>query len=196
MANPWGHLSQPRPQYNQQMNNQSNVPTNPWQYSAERNAQRMQQSQMQANVAGINPWALAAQQQMVNTNPWALAAAANSQTNHLSSVLMSDLETGSSNRAPKLQYMSDYHGWKGRFQTYVEGIDGLVWSAIETGYSRPLVENSTTPISIEDMNEDQRKKYNYEKKAMAALKQALPKDILHQFAQCTTSQMLWLALAE
>ena len=125
MANRWGHLNQPRQHNNQQLNNQANVPTNPWQYSAERNAQRMQQAQMQVNVAGINPWALAAQQQAMNTNPWALAAAANSQTNHLSSVLMSDLETGSSNRAPKLQYMSDYHGWKGRFQTYVEGIDGL-----------------------------------------------------------------------
>ena len=53
------------------------------------------------------------QQANIASMPWALVA---SQQQNLQSLIVSDQETGSSTRPPKLQFLEDYATWKVRFK--------------------------------------------------------------------------------
>ncbi|KAM0030964.1 putative transcription factor interactor and regulator CCHC(Zn) family [Helianthus debilis subsp. tardiflorus] len=90
---------------------------------------------------------------------WALVS---NQTPSIQSILLSESETGSLNRPPKLMNLNEYPGWADRFRTYVL-----------------------------DLPEDQKKTYELEKKAYAILTQALSKDIYHQFVSFKTTKKLW-----
>src|ERR1043165_9382140 len=62
------------------------------------------------------------------------------------------------------------------------------------GYSQPMVENTNTPIALEDLKDNEKKKFAVEKKAYSQLSQALTTDLLHEFGPCATSKQLWDAL--
>ena len=63
----------------------------------------------------MNPWANLDQSQQamtaqnIGTNPWALVA---NQNTSIQNLMLSDSETGSHNRAPKLLHMNNFPRWK------------------------------------------------------------------------------------
>ncbi|KAJ0716361.1 hypothetical protein HanPI659440_Chr13g0511781 [Helianthus annuus] len=104
---------------------------------------------------------------------------------------MSESETGSNNRPPKLNHMNDYPSWKGRFHTYVLGKNTELWICFTTPYNTVLEEAGSNPTTLANMTETDKKAYDLEKKAFIILTQALHKDIYHQFSYCNTTKALW-----
>ncbi|XP_022019472.1 uncharacterized protein LOC110919514 [Helianthus annuus] len=103
------------------------------------------------------------QQPSISASQWALVS---NQNQSIQNLLLSESETGSNNRPPKLNHMNDYPSWKG--------------PSTSAGYANML--------------EDDKKAYDLEKKAFAILTQALHKEIYHQFGYCKTTKSLWDAL--
>ena len=118
-----------------------------------------------------------------------------SQNSKIQNLLLTENESGNSNKAPKLMTMDEYPHWKTRFEIHINGVDTNLWMMIESGYSRPMTTEGTQ-ISIARLSEQQRKDYDAEKKAYAILSQAISKEIFHQFRQFTSSKSLWDALEQ
>ncbi|KAD5960642.1 hypothetical protein E3N88_12114 [Mikania micrantha] len=123
-----------------------------------------------------------------------LALMAN-QNHRIQTLLLTETETGNSNKAPKLLSLDDYPHWKYRFEIHINGVDTNLWMMIEGGYLRPLNEDGT-PMLVKRMTEPHRKLYDYEKKAYAILSQSIATDIFHQLRQFTSSKYLWDALQQ
>jgi hypothetical protein len=104
-------------------------------------------------------------------NYWEVAAAAvHSQTTNAISTLIHDLSSGSGNRPPKLMDMKEYNTWKTKFKIHVEGqgLEGAeAWQMIVKGYVAPILENTGEPIPLENLSDDEKKKFAIEKKAFS-----------------------------
>ncbi|KAM0038010.1 putative transcription factor interactor and regulator CCHC(Zn) family [Helianthus debilis subsp. tardiflorus] len=121
-------------------------------------------------------------------NQWALVS---NQTSSIQSILLSESETGSLNRPPKLMHLNEYPGWADRFRTYVLGQNTELWIRFTTDFDQAIEVAASSTATFADLPEDQKKIYDLEKKAYAILTQALSKDIYHQFASFKTTKKLW-----
>ncbi|MFS7898054.1 hypothetical protein Hanom_Chr00s015855g01755171 [Helianthus anomalus] len=122
------------------------------------------------------------------TTQWALVS---NQTPSIQSILLSESETGSLNRPPKLMHLHEYPGWAGRFKTYVLGLNTELWIRFTTDFDQAIEVAASSTATFADLPEDQKKTYDLEKKAYAILTQGLSKDIYHQFVSFKTTKKLW-----
>ncbi|KAJ0619719.1 hypothetical protein HanHA89_Chr02g0074431 [Helianthus annuus] len=123
----------------------------------------------------------------INPSQWALVT---NQSQSLQNLLISESETGSNNRPPKLNHMNDFPSWKCRFHTYVQGQSTDLWMCFVNAFIDNLETRASTSEGYANMLEDDKKAYELEKKAFATLS----KDIYHQFSYCKTTKALWDAL--
>ncbi|KAM0066395.1 putative RNA-directed DNA polymerase [Helianthus debilis subsp. tardiflorus] len=126
--------------------------------------------------------------QSISPSQWALVS---NQSQSLQNLLISESETGSNNRPPKLNHMNDFPSWKSRFHTYVQGQSTDLWMCFVNAFNENLESRASTSEGYANMLEDDKKAYELEKKAFATLTQALSKDIYHQFSYCKTTKALW-----
>ncbi|KAJ0938196.1 putative transcription factor interactor and regulator CCHC(Zn) family [Helianthus annuus] len=127
----------------------------------------------------------------ISPSQWALVS---NQSQSLQNLLISESETGSNNRPPKLNHMNDFPSWKNRFHTYVQGQSTDLWTCFINTFNDNLEVAASTSEGYANMLENDKKAYELEKKAFATLTQALNKDIYHQFSYCKTTKTLWDAL--
>ncbi|KAJ0799993.1 putative transcription factor interactor and regulator CCHC(Zn) family [Helianthus annuus] len=146
---------------------------------------------------GLSPsWAeslapVSSQGNPISTGQWAFVS---NQTPSIQSILLSESETGSLNRPPKLMHLNEYPGWVDRFHTYVLGQNTELWLRCTKDFDQAIETTASTTATFADLPENQKKAYDLEKKAYAILTQALSKDIYHQFVSCKTTKKLWDAL--
>ncbi|KAD4385701.1 hypothetical protein E3N88_25870 [Mikania micrantha] len=88
-----------------------------------------------------------------------------SQNSKIHSILISETDSGSTNKVPKLLDLTDYENWKGRFETRLNGMDTNIWEKILSPYERPKVVGTDLNPTHDRLDVDQRKKYDSEKKA-------------------------------
>ncbi|KAM0070343.1 putative transcription factor interactor and regulator CCHC(Zn) family [Helianthus debilis subsp. tardiflorus] len=129
--------------------------------------------------------------QSISPSQWALVS---NQSQSLQNLLISESETGSNNRPPKLNHMNDFPSWKNRFHTYVQGQSTDLWTCFINPFNAALEVAASTSEGYANMLEPDKKSYELEKKAFATLTQALNKDIYHQFSYCKNTKTLWDAL--
>ncbi|KAF5775980.1 putative transcription factor interactor and regulator CCHC(Zn) family [Helianthus annuus] len=127
----------------------------------------------------------------ITTGQWAFVS---NQTPSIQSILLSESETGSLNRPPKLMHLNEYPGWVDRFYTYVLGQNTELWLRFTTDFDQTIEVAASSAATFADLPEDQKKTYDLEKKAYAILTQALSKYIYHQFVSFKTTKKLWDAL--
>ncbi|KAF5786654.1 hypothetical protein HanXRQr2_Chr10g0443561 [Helianthus annuus] len=138
-----------------------------------------------------SPAPVSSQANPISTGQWAFVW---NQTPSIQSILLSESETGSLNRPPKLMHIDEFPGWVDRFHTYVLGQNTELWLRFTTDFDQALEVAASTAATFADLSEDQKKAYDLEKKAYAILTQALSKDIYHQFVSFKTTKRLWDAL--
>ncbi|KAJ0525643.1 hypothetical protein HanRHA438_Chr09g0394711 [Helianthus annuus] len=135
-----------------------------------------------------SPVSTSSQVNALPSNQWALVTG---QTPSVQSILLSESETGSLNRPPKLMSLNEYPGWAERFKTYVLGQNTELWIRFTTDFDQAIEVAASETASFADLPEDKKKTYDLEKKAYAILTQALSKDIYHQFVSFKTTKKLW-----
>ncbi|KAF5771644.1 putative transcription factor interactor and regulator CCHC(Zn) family [Helianthus annuus] len=138
-----------------------------------------------------SPVSTSSQANAIPTGQWAFVS---NQTPSIQSILLSESETGSLNRPPKLMHLNEYPGWVDRFYTYVLGQNTELWLRFTTDFDQTIEVAASSAATFADLPEDQKKTYDLEKKAYAILTQALSKDIYHQFVSFKTTKKLWDAL--
>ncbi|KAJ0786923.1 putative transcription factor interactor and regulator CCHC(Zn) family [Helianthus annuus] len=129
-----------------------------------------------------------------NATPAGQWAFVSNQTPSIQSLLLSESETGSLNRPPKLMHLHEYPGWVDRFHTYILGQNTELWLRFITEFDQTIEVAASSTATFADLPDDQKKTYDLEKKAYAILTQALSKDIYHQFVSFKTTKKLWDAL--
>src|ERR1043165_5232352 len=186
----WNFPTTPRP--NQAPQQQKT--RDPWSVAAQKTSPPSQPINYMA-ITSSGPQQVVQPLQQPIDNYWGVAAAAvHSQTTNAISTLIHDLSSGSGNRPPKLMDMKEYNTWKTKFKIHVEGqgLEGAeAWKMIVKGYVAPILENTGEPIPLENLADDEKKRFAIEKKAFSQLSQAINTDLLHQFGSCTTSKQLW-----
>ncbi|KAF5771648.1 putative transcription factor interactor and regulator CCHC(Zn) family [Helianthus annuus] len=135
-----------------------------------------------------SPVSTSSQANALSSSQWALVS---NQTPSIQSILLSESETGSLNRPPKLMHLNEYPGWVDRFRTYVLGQNTELWIRFTTDFDQAIEVAASDTAMFADLPEDQKKTYDLEKKAYAILTQALSKDIYHQFVSFKTTKKLW-----
>ncbi|KAJ0743449.1 hypothetical protein HanPI659440_Chr10g0375921 [Helianthus annuus] len=138
-----------------------------------------------------SPVSTSSQGNAITTGQWAFVS---NQTPNIQSILLSESETGSLNRPPKLMHLNEYPGWVDRFYTYVLGQNTELWLRFTTDFDQTIEVAASSAATFAGLPEDQKKTYDLEKKAYAILTQALSKDIYHQFVSFKTTKKLWDAL--
>ncbi|KAJ0887678.1 putative transcription factor interactor and regulator CCHC(Zn) family [Helianthus annuus] len=124
----------------------------------------------------------------ISPSQWALVS---NQSQSIQNLLISESETGSNNRPPKLNHMNEFPSWKNRFHTYVQGQSTDLWTCFINAFNENLETAASTSEGYANMLEKDKKAYELEKKAFATLTQALNKDIYHQFSYCKSTKALW-----
>ncbi|KAJ0909087.1 putative RNA-directed DNA polymerase [Helianthus annuus] len=74
----------------------------------------------------------------ISSSQWALVS---NQTPSIQSILLSESETGSLNRPPKLMHLNEYPGWVDRFRTYVLGQNTELWIRFTTDFDQAIRES-------------------------------------------------------
>ncbi|KAJ0751980.1 hypothetical protein HanPI659440_Chr09g0319051 [Helianthus annuus] len=161
--------------------------TSPWDWSMDPPPGQNQTS-MAAMLMNFVPQQ---QQQSISASQWALVS---NQNQGIQNLLLSESETGSNNRPPKLNHVNDYPSWKGRFHNYVQGQNTELWTCFTSPFNQALEEAGSNATTFNNMQEADKKAYDPEKKAFAILTQALHKDMYHQFSYCMSTKALWDAL--
>ncbi|KAJ0913753.1 putative RNA-directed DNA polymerase [Helianthus annuus] len=158
--------------------------TSPWEWSLD--------SQSSQELTSAVAWAKSMfPPPSISPSQWALVS---NQSQSIQNLLISESETGSNNRPPKLNHMNDFPSWKNRFNTYVQGQSTDLWTCFINAFNANLEVAASTSEGYANMLENDKKAYELEKKAFATLTQALNKDIYHQFSYCKTTKTLWDAL--
>ncbi|KAJ0915577.1 putative transcription factor interactor and regulator CCHC(Zn) family [Helianthus annuus] len=126
---------------------------------------------------------------MITANQWALVT---NQSSSIQAMMQNDSETGTSTKPPKLNHINDWGWWKERLRTYVQGQGQDLWMCFFTPFENELEVAGSNPETYSTMSDDDdKKKFELEKKAFMILTQALHRDIYHQFVYCTTTKSLW-----
>ena len=118
----------------------------------------------------------------------------------MQAMLKFDNEIGTPNKPPRFLCNNDYASWKTRFESFIAYNDPDLWLPISEKYVRPRQEGTfrdEAPYkSMKQMSVEERKEFDKEKKAYAAITMCLPKDVLSCFKMCETSYDLREALAK
>ena len=114
----------------------------------------------------------------------------------LNELLRMEHEVGTTNKPPKMMKVENYLTWKDRFQSFIEYQDTRMWICIVDGYTNPTHDFEGRPrvTAYVNMQENDKKMYEAEKRALAAIKMSLPDSIKHTFKKYTTSKEMWDAL--
>ncbi|KAJ0499674.1 hypothetical protein HanLR1_Chr13g0506491 [Helianthus annuus] len=98
--------------------------------------------------------------------------------------------------APKMIKVENYLTWKDSFKSFIESQDARMWICIEDGYINPVHDFEGRPRRTDyvNMKEADKKVYEAEKRALAAIKSSLPDSIKHTFTKYTNSKDMWDAL--
>ncbi|KAJ0938205.1 putative transcription factor interactor and regulator CCHC(Zn) family [Helianthus annuus] len=98
--------------------------------------------------------------------------------------------------APKMMKVENYLTWKNSFKSFIESQDARMWICIEDGYVNPIHDFEGRPRRTDyvNMKADDKKTYDAEKRALAAIKTSLPDSIKHTFTKYTNSKDMWDAL--
>ncbi|KAJ0694785.1 hypothetical protein HanPI659440_Chr15g0612761 [Helianthus annuus] len=102
-------------------------------------------------------------------------------------------ETGTMQKPPKLMGIEDYHGWKKRFENWVQANHLKAWESIETQYERPQNSVGVDKI-ISEFNEQERESYKAEKMMINLLQQAVKEDIFVLLQHDESAYSIWEAL--
>ena len=115
---------------------------------------------------------------------------------NINELLRMEHEVGTTSKPPKMMKVQNYLTWKDRFQSFVEYQDTRMWICIQDGYISPSHDfegrQRVTPYA--QMTDNEKKMFEVEKKALAAIKMSLPDGIKHTFKKFTTSKEMWDAL--
>ncbi|KAJ0693836.1 putative transcription factor interactor and regulator CCHC(Zn) family [Helianthus annuus] len=119
-----------------------------------------------------------------------------SNMSSLNELLRMEHEVGTTNKPPKMMKVENYLTWKDRFQSFIEYQDTRMWICIEDGYVNPTHDFEGRPRRTEyvNMQDNDKKMYEAEKRALAAIKMSLPDSIKHTFKKYTNSKDMWDAL--
>ncbi|KAJ0541141.1 putative RNA-directed DNA polymerase [Helianthus annuus] len=119
-----------------------------------------------------------------------------SNMSSLNELLRMEHEVGTTNKPPKMMKVENYLTWKDRFQSFIEYQDTRMWICIEDGYVNPTHNFEGRPRRTEyvNMQDNDKKMYEAEKRALAAIKMSLPDSIKHTFKKYTNSKDMWDAL--
>ena len=98
--------------------------------------------------------------------------------------------------APKMMKVENYLSWKDSFKFFIKSQDAHMWVCIEYGYVNPVHDFEGRPhrTAYVNMKEADKKVYEAEKRALAAIKTSLPDSIKHIFNKYTNSKDMWDAL--
>ena len=115
---------------------------------------------------------------------------------NLNELLRMEHEVGTTNKPPKMMKVENYLTWKDRFQSFIEYQDARMWICIQDGYANPThdFEGRQRVTPYVEMEDNEKKMFEAEKRALAALKMSLPDRINHTFKKYTTSKHMWDAL--
>ncbi|HEY5235656.1 MAG TPA: hypothetical protein VIJ14_05720, partial [Rhabdochlamydiaceae bacterium] len=109
-------------------------------------------------------------------------------------------EIGTPNKPPRFLYNNDYSSWKSRFEWFIAYNDSDLWIPISEKYVRHVQDGQfrdAAPLkAIKDMSGEERKDYDKEKKAYAAITMCLTRDVFNCFKTHETSYDLWEALSK
>ncbi|KAI3754742.1 hypothetical protein L1987_54532 [Smallanthus sonchifolius] len=107
-----------------------------------------------------------------------------------------DNEIGTPQKPPKLLNINDYYNWKARFEHYISYTDSSLWIPIIEGYKHPthIYLDEEVPKPISKLDEEQKKAYDREKKALGSITMSLTRELFHSFRGYDTSKDLWKAL--
>ena len=107
-----------------------------------------------------------------------------------------EVVAGSATKAPKLLKCTDFVAWKDRFEQYVKYQDARMWVCMQDGCIPPtgIYKGREQIKKYSQMGDDEKKMYEAESKAHAAITMALPQEILHTFKKYKTARELWEAL--
>ncbi|HEY5236712.1 MAG TPA: hypothetical protein VIJ14_11080, partial [Rhabdochlamydiaceae bacterium] len=118
----------------------------------------------------------------------------------MNAMLKFDNEIGTPNKPPRFLCNNDYSSWKSRFESFIAYNDSDLWIPISEKYVRPVQEGQfrdEAPVkTIKDMSAEERKDFDKEKKAYAAITMCLTKDVFNCFKSNQTSYELWEALSK
>ena len=115
---------------------------------------------------------------------------------NLNELLRMEHEVGTTNKPPKMMKVENYLTWKDRFQSFIEYQDARMWICIQDGYINPShdFEGRQRVTPYVQMQDNDKKMFEAEKRALAAIKMSLPDGIKHTFKKYTTSKEMWDAL--
>ncbi|KAI3776078.1 hypothetical protein L1987_45839 [Smallanthus sonchifolius] len=107
-----------------------------------------------------------------------------------------DNEIGTPQKPPKLLNVNDYSNWKAHFEHYISYTDSLICIPILEGYKHPthIYLDDELPKPISKLDEEEKKAYDREKKALGSITMALTQELFHSFRGYDNSKDLWKAL--
>ena len=108
----------------------------------------------------------------------------------LNKLIEMDHEVGKSTSPPKLIKVADYYWWKERFENFAKFHDVRMWICINEGYVPPthIFQDRNRVTSYAAMNDNDKRMYEAENKALSAITMCLPQEILHTFMKYRTSK--------
>ncbi|KAL9999122.1 putative transcription factor interactor and regulator CCHC(Zn) family [Helianthus debilis subsp. tardiflorus] len=157
---------------------------NPQSSTAQSSTSQSDQDFKNAWMQAITPPSAA----MISAHQWALVT---NQNSSIQAMMQNDNETGTNTKPPKLNHINDWGWWKERLRTYVQGQGQDLWMCFFTPFENELEIAGSNPQTYSSLADDDKKKFELEKKAFMILTQALHRDIYHQFVYCTTTKQLW-----
>ncbi|KAI3717511.1 hypothetical protein L1987_69179 [Smallanthus sonchifolius] len=105
--------------------------------------------------------------------------------NNMTHLLNHANEIGTPTKPPRLMNLKDYYSnLERRFENYVNINDTSLWIPISKEYEHHVHHHMgvlDTPKPVSALSDEEKKLYDHEKKALAALSMCLPLDIYHSF---------------
>ncbi|KAM0034560.1 hypothetical protein Hdeb2414_s0016g00499341 [Helianthus debilis subsp. tardiflorus] len=104
---------------------------------------------------------------MITANQWALVT---NQSSSIQAMMQNDSETGTSTKPSKLNHINDWGWWKERLRTYVQGQGQDLWMCFFTAFDNDLEVAGSNPQTYSTMSDEDKKKFELEKKAFMTTK--------------------------
>ncbi|XP_045809814.1 uncharacterized protein LOC123904167 [Trifolium pratense] len=102
-------------------------------------------------------------------------------------------EGGSSHRPPLFEG-DDYYYWKDKMELFLRSQDTHMWTVIEVGDYTPLVKDSTTPKTKDEMTTQEADRVLLNTKAQLFIKSALCREEYDRIMECKTAKEMWTTL--
>ncbi|XP_045791507.1 uncharacterized protein LOC123886217 [Trifolium pratense] len=102
-------------------------------------------------------------------------------------------EGGSSHRPPLFEG-DDYYYWKDKMKLFLRSQDTHMWTVIEVGDYAPLVKDSPTPKTKDEMTTQEADRVLLNTKAQLFIKSALCREEYDKIMECKTAKEMWTTL--